>query len=46
MRENRPRWFERIMRQEETKAVRVAMKMNVEEKKRKRKTKKEMVGYD
>jgi hypothetical protein len=31
---------------EETKAVRVVMKMNDEGKKRKRKTKIEMVGYD
>jgi hypothetical protein len=30
MRENRLRWFGHVMRQEETKAVRVVMKINIE----------------
>jgi hypothetical protein len=32
MRENRLRWFEHVMRQEETKKAGVVMKMNIEEK--------------
>jgi hypothetical protein len=32
MRENRLRWFGHVMRREETKAVRVVIKMNVERK--------------
>jgi hypothetical protein len=46
MRKNRVQWFGHVMKQEETKALRVVIKMNVEGKKRKMKTKKEMVGYD
>jgi len=37
------RWFGHVMRRDETKPVRVVMKMNIEGK---RKTKKEMVGYN
>jgi hypothetical protein len=34
-----------VIRREEIKGVRVVMKINVEKKKRKRKTKKEIIGY-
>jgi hypothetical protein len=44
MRENRLRWFGYVMRCEETKAVSVVMKMNVE-KKRGRQKKKWLDGY-
>jgi hypothetical protein len=40
MRENKFRWFGHVMRQEETKAVRVVMKMNVEGKRRRGRPKK------
>jgi hypothetical protein len=36
MKENRQRWFGHMVKREETKAVRVIMKMNVEEKRERR----------
>jgi len=46
MRKNGLRWFGHVMRQKETNAIKVVMKINVKRKKRKREIKKEMVGYD
>jgi len=46
MRENRLRWFGHGMRQGETKAVRVGYENKRRREKRKRKTKKLMVGYN
>jgi len=42
LKESRLRWFGHVVRREETKAVRVVIKMNVKEKE----DENEMVGYD